>query len=121
MATYSKQFLSDSDGGRPVKVAATASPGTQIHATGTSATTIDEVWLYATNTDSTDHKLSIQFGDTTSPDDLMEVTITAESGLVLLIPGLPLAGTGASARRVRAFAASANVVTISGYVNRITP
>lgn len=121
MATFSKQILSGSTGGRPIKVAATASPGTTVHATGVSATTIDEVWLYATNTDTTDRKLTIQFGDTTSPDDLIELEVVAESGLVLLVPGLPLVGTGAAARTVRAFCASANVVTILGYVNRIVP
>jgi hypothetical protein len=121
MATFSKLLLSGSTGGRPIKVAATASPGTTVHTTGVSATTIDEIWLYATNTDTTDRKLTVEFGDTTSPDDLIELTVKAESGLVLLVPGLPLVGTGAAGRVVRAFAASANVVTIVGYVNRIVP
>jgi len=121
MATYSKVLLSGSTGGRPIKVAATGTPGTTIHATGTSATTVDEIWLYATNTDTTDRKLTVQFGDTTSPDDLIEVTVPAEDGLLLLVPGLPLVGTGAAARTVRAFAATTNVVTVTGYVNRITP
>lgn len=121
MATFDKVLLSGSTGGRPIKVAATTSPGTTIHATGISATILDEVWLYASNTDTTDRKLTIQFGDTTSPDDLIELEIPAESGLVLLVPGLPLVGTGAAARTVRAFCASANVVNIVGYVNRITP
>jgi hypothetical protein len=31
-----------------------------------------------------------------------------------------LAGTGAAARTVTAFAATANVINLSGYVNRIT-
>jgi len=119
MALYSKQRLSGSTGGRPIKVVATASSGTLIHATGTSATVIDEVWLYAMNTDTTDRKLTIEFGGTTAPDDLIELTVKAESGLVLLVPGLPLSGDGAAARNVRAFAASANVVNIMGYVNRI--
>ena len=121
MTTFSKVLLSGSTGGRPVLVAATASPGTTIHATGISATIVDEIWLYATNTDTTDRKLTIQFGDTTSPNDLIEFTVKAEDGLYLVVPGLPLVGTGAAARTVRAFCASANVVTIVGYVNRITP
>jgi hypothetical protein len=121
MATYSKELLSGSTGGRPVLVAATTSPGTTIHATGTSATVVDEIWLYASNTDTTDRKLTVQFGDTSSPGDLIEVTVPAEDGLLLLVPGLPLVGTGAAARTVRAFCASANVVNITGYVNRITP
>jgi len=121
MATFSKQLLSGSTGGRLIKVAATASTGTTIHATGTSATIIDEVWLYAVNSDSTDRKLTIEFGGTTSPDDLIEFTVTAESGLYLIVPGLVLTGDGAAARTITAFCASANVVSIGGYVNRITP
>jgi hypothetical protein len=121
MATYSKELLSGSTGGRPIKVGATATPGTTIHATGTSSTTVDEVWLYAMNTDTTDRKLTIEFGGVTSPDDLIEVEVPAEDGLLLLVPGLPLTGTGSATREIKAFAATTNVITISGYVNRITP
>lgn len=120
MATFSKQLLSGSTGGRLIKVAATATTGTTIHATGTSSSIIDEIWLYAVNSDTTNRKLTIEFGNTTSPDDLIELTVTAESGLVLVVPGLVLAGTGSAARTVTAFCATANVVSIGGYVNRIT-
>lgn len=119
MAAFSKQFLSGSTGGRLIKVAATASTGTTIHATGTSSSILDEIWLYAVNSDTTARKLTIEFGGTTSPDDLIELTVAAESGLVLIVPGFVLAGTGAAARTVTAFAATANVVSIGGYVNRI--
>ena len=121
MATFSKQLLSGSTGGRLIKVAATATPGTTIHATGTSATIIDEVWLYAVNTSSADDKLTIEFGGTSSPDDLIEFTVKAESGLYLIVPGLILTGDGSSARTITAFAATTNVINIGGYVNRITP
>jgi hypothetical protein len=121
MATYEKVILSGSTGGKQVKVAATATPGTTIHTTGTSATIQDEIWIYAVNSDTTARKLTIEFGGTASPDDLIELTIAAESGLVLVIPGLVLAGTGSAGRTVAAFCATANVVNISGYVNRITP
>jgi len=120
MATFSKQLLSGSTGGRLIKVAATATTGTTIHATGTSSSIIDEIWLYAVNSDTTARKLTIEFGGTTSPDDLIELTVAAESGLVLVVPGLILAGTGSAARTVTAFCATANVVSIGGYVNRIT-
>jgi hypothetical protein len=119
MATFSKLTLSGSTDGRPIKVAATGTPGTTIHTGSTVATTFDEVWLYAQNTDTTDRKLTIEFGGTTSPDDLIEYTVKAENGLYLIVPGLVLKGN-ATALIVRAFAATANVVTISGYVNRIT-
>lgn len=121
MATYSKVLLSGSTQGRLIKVTQTATAGTTIHATGTSATILDEVTLFAVNTDTTDRKLTIEFGGTTSPDDLIEVTIPAESGLVTVCAGLPLSGSGVAGVTVRAFAASANVVNVGGFVNRYTP
>lgn len=119
MASFTKTLLSGSTQGRGIKVAATASSGTTIHATGTSSSIIDEVWLYAYNGDTTDRLLTIQYGSTTSPDDDIKITIPAQAGLVLVAPGLTLTGTGAAANTVRAFAAAANVITIHGYVNRI--
>lgn len=121
MATFDKVKLSESTTGRMIKVAATATAGTLLHATGTSATILDEVWLYAVNSDTTARKLTIEFGGTSAPDDLIELTIAAESGLVLVVPGLILHGTGSAAVNVRAFAATTNVISIGGYVNRITP
>ena len=118
MATFSKLTLSGSTDGRAIKVAATATPGTTIHTASTTATTYDEIWLYAQNTDTTDRKLTIEWGGTSSPDDLIEFTVKAENGLYLIVPGLVLKGN-ATALVVKAFCASANVVTISGYVNRI--
>jgi hypothetical protein len=120
MATFSKQLLSGSANGRMIKVVATATLGTTIHTTGISATIFDEVWLWAVNSDTTDRKLTIEFGGVGSPDDLIEVTIPAESGLVAVVPGLALNGTGAASKVVTAFCASANVVMIAGFVNRVT-
>lgn len=114
MATYSKVRLSGSTNGRSVKVAATATAGTLIHTAHASA--LDEIWIFAQNTDTTDRKLTIEFGGTTAPDDLFEMPIGAESGLILVIPGLLLT----QSLEVRAFAATANVITINGFVNRIS-
>lgn len=119
MATFSKEILSGSTDGRMIKVAATATAGTTIHTGSATATTYDEVWLYAVNSDTTDRKLTIEWGGVSSPDDLIEQTITAESGLILVVAGLVIKGN-ATPLVVRAFAASANVVMIGGYVNRIT-
>jgi hypothetical protein len=119
MATYSKITLSGSTDGRPIKVAATATPGTTIHTGSATATTYDEIWLYCQNTDTTARKLTVEFGGTSSPDDLLELTVAAESGLVLVVPGLVIKGN-ATQLVVRAFAASANVLTITGFVNRIS-
>lgn len=114
MATYSKVILSGSTNGRPIKVAATASAGATIHTA--HATAIDEVWLYATNTSTSAVKLTLEFGGITSPDDNIEATIPPESGLVQVCPGLPLTNSLV----VKAFAGSANVINIVGWVNRIT-
>ncbi len=119
MATYSKVQLSGSTGGQPILVAATATAGTTIHTTGTSSSVLDEVWLYANNTSTSSVKLTIEYGGTTSPNNLIELTIDAESGLVLVIPGLLLSGDGTAGRVIRAFAATTNVINITGYINRI--
>jgi hypothetical protein len=120
MATFSKIQLSGSTDGRLIKVAATATPGTTIHTGSSTATTFDEIWLYAVNSDTSPQKLTIEFGGVSSPDDLIEQTITAESGLVLLVPGLVIKGNASTALVVKAFCATADVVMIGGYVNRIT-
>ncbi len=117
MATYSKVKLSGTPAdGRNVKVAATATAGTLIHTAVAGTSDLDEIWLYACNTDSTDRKLTIEYGGVAAPDDLTEITITAEAGWVLVCPGTLLQ----NGLIVRAFAAAANVVNINGFVNRIT-
>lgn len=118
MATYSKQALSGATTGVPIAVAATSSTGTTIHATGTSSTTIDEIWLYATNTSTAAVVLTIQYGGTATLNQIQQ-TIPANSGLTLIVPGLILTGTGAAANTVYAYAGTTNVVNISGYVNRV--
>lgn len=119
MATYTKTKLSASTDGRAIKVAATATAGTTIHTGSATATTYDEVWLYAQNTDTSAVKLTIEWGGTTAPDDLIEVTVQPEAGLVAIATGLLIKGN-ATPLVVRAFAATANVITIHGFVNQIT-
>lgn len=119
MATYSKVALSGQADGSPIKVVATASTGTTIHTTGISASVKDEIWLYAYNSDTTARLLTIQYGGTTAVDDDIKITIPPQSGLTLVIPGLILSGTGSAGNSVYAYAATANVITVSGYVNRI--
>ena len=119
MATFSKIALSGSTDGRMIKVAATATAGTTLHTGSATATTFDEIWLYAVNSDASSRKLTIEWGGVTSPDDLIELSVAAESGLVLVVAGLIIKGN-ATPLLVRAFCATANVVNIAGYVNRIT-
>ena len=118
MATFTKKILSGSTDGRAILVAATATAGTTIHTGPTATATLHEIWLYAVNSDTTARKLTIEWGGTTSPNDLIELTIPAESGLTLVSPGLLIKGN-ATALVVRAFAATTNVICIHGYVNEI--
>ena len=111
--TISRQLLSGSTNGRGVKVAATATPGTLIHTA--HATSLDEVWLWCVNSSASAVKLTVQFGGTTDPDDSIEAGIDPESGLFLIVPGLVLSNS----KVVRAFAATANVLAVHGYVNRL--
>jgi hypothetical protein len=120
MATFSKVLLSGSTQGKAIKVAATASTGTTIHATGTSSSIIDEVWLYAYNSSASAVTLTVQYGGTTAVDNDIKLSIPPTSGLTLVVPGLTLTGTGSAANTVYAYAGTTNVITISGYVNRIS-
>ena len=114
MATFSKQLLSGSTDGKQIKVVATATAGTTIHTA--HATSKDEIWLWAVNSDTIARKLTIEWGEASAPDGNIEVTVPAESGYLLVVPGLVLTNSLV----VKAFAATANVVLINGYVNRIT-
>lgn len=118
MATYAKTILSGSTDGRGVLVAATASPGTTIHTGSTTTTTLHEVWLYAMNTSTSAVKLTVEWGGTTSPNDQIELTVQPEAGLVTVAPGLLIRGN-ATALIIRAFAGTANVITMHGFVNTI--
>lgn len=113
MSTYSKVLLSGSTDGKQIKVVQTATAGTTVHTA--HATAYDEVWVWCTNSDTTARKLTIEWGEATAPDGNVEVTIPPESGPVLVIPGWILTNSLV----VKAFAATANVLTIAGFVNRI--
>jgi len=115
MATFTKVLLSGSTNGKAIKVVATASTGTTIHTCPAGTSSLDEIWLYAVNSSSTAVKLTIEWGQTTAPDGNIELTIPAESGLVLVVPGLLLQNSLV----ITAFADTGNVVLIHGYVNRI--
>ena len=120
MATFTKAILSGSTSGKGVQVVATATAGTLIHTAVAGASALDEIWLYAVNSDTTARKLTVEWGGVSSPDDLIEFTVPAESGLYLITPGLVIKGNATTALIVRAFCATANVVSIAGFVNRIT-
>lgn len=112
--------LSGSTSGRPIKVAATAiGSGTTIHTAVAGATSFDEITLFVTNSNSADLHLTIGWGGTTDPDDLVIKTMTIPllSGPIPIITGLRLNG----GLLVRAAAETTNLLLISGFVNRIAP
>ncbi len=117
MATARKRLLSGSVDGKAIKVAATATAGTSVHAAvaGTTAGTVDEIWLWAQNNHTADVVLTIEFGSADAEDNII-VTLPFMSGLVPIVPGLPLQN-GAT---VAAFASVADVVSVHGFVNAIT-
>ena len=114
MATFSKVVFSGGTSGADILVAATATAGTLIHTA--HATALDEIWLFAQNNHTADVVLTIEFGGVSSPKDVVIQTIPTKSGLVSVIPGIPLTGSLV----VRAFAGTASVISVAGFVNRIT-
>ena len=122
MSTFTKlafQPAGATGDGLGILVAATATAGTAIHTASATAATIDEVWLYGYNNHSASILLTIEYGDVTAPKDVIKQTLTAQNGLVLLVAGLVIQGN-TSAKVIRAFAATANQISIFGYVNRIS-
>ena len=117
MSTFSKELLSGTPAsGRPLLINATTTLGDVVHTTLASPT-LDEVWLYASNADSQDRTLTIEFGGAADPDDLIDaMTIGFGVGLVTVVPGLILTGTLV----ITAFAEVADQINIFGFVNRIT-
>ena len=116
MATFTKQKLSGSTDGKGIKVSSnSAGSGVAVHTAVSGTTDFDEVWLYAYNSSSSSVNVTVEFGGTTSPDNTIMQSVPAQSGLYLLVPGLPLQNAGA----VTAYASVVNVVTLYGFVNRI--
>lgn len=113
MATITKLKPSGSTNGRPIKIAATATAGTTFHTA--HATSLDEVTMYLSNTDSVERAVTVEFGGVTSPDDHLKFLVPPGE-TILAVPGIPVTGSVV----VAAFAAAANVITMSGYVNRIS-
>ena len=114
MTAFTKLKLSGSTDGKGIKVVQTATAGDTIHTA--HATDLDEIWLYVFNSHTVDVVLTLEWGEATAPDGNIVTTISYGSGLFLVTPGLLLTNSLV----VKAFASVANVLTIHGFVNRIT-
>ena len=115
MATFTKNKLSGSTNGMAVKVVATATTGTTIHTAVAGTSSWDEVWIYATNNDAAAVNLTLEWGTTTAADGNIQLSIPSKSGLTLVIPGLILQ----NGLLLTAFAGTANVILLTGYVHTI--
>lgn len=114
MATYTKHILSGSTDGKGILITSGSTPGTIIHTADETA--LDEIWVYAVNSSLVSVKLTIEWGEDTAPNGNIEGSIPPESGLILFVPGLLLTNSLV----VKAFAGTANVIVLHGFVNRIT-
>jgi hypothetical protein len=112
----SKIKLSGSTDGKPIHISGTATGSSNTIHTAQSGSLLDEIWLWAANRSASDATLTIEWGGTTDPGELLckAVVIPANSGPICIAPGLPLTNSLV----VKAFAGTANVIGIQGYVIR---
>ena len=116
MQTYTKQVLSGSTDGRPIAVAATATPGTLLHTAITGTTGSDSVYLWASNVTGTSATLTIEFGGVTTADKIVSaVSIPANSENIPIVDGQVLR----NGLVIRAFSGTASAINVNGYAVRI--
>lgn len=114
---YTKKLkLSGVTNGRNIKLTGTTT-GTSdlIHTSVTGSDDIDEIYIYALNSDSSTRTVTIEFGGVASPDDLITMDLDAGKGAYLIIPGWLLQ----NGLVVNGFASVADVVIVNGFVHRI--
>ena len=118
MASITKITLSGSSStGRPVLVDQDSATGTTIHEGPATAADIDEVWLWATNVNTSTETLVLEWGAIADPADRMVTTINPNE-TVLISPGWLLQGNSTELL-IKAFSTTANKINIIGYANRI--
>lgn len=111
MATYSKVLLSGGAAtGGWLTITDTATLGETVH-TG-HATATDEVWLWAQNVGNDTETLTIEWGSASDP---MKFRIPPQEPPIQLSAGLLITNDVLSA-----FASTASVIILHGFVNRIT-
>ena len=111
MASYTKQLLSGSTNGKQISV---YSGGTvTLHTAVAGASSLDEIYLYATNPGSSDAVITVLWGGVALGNQTL-ATVTAQAGRVLLMDGMLLQ----NGLTVQAYA-STGTVSVDGFVNRI--
>ena len=112
----SRQLLSFSTNGLGIQIVNTVvGSADSIHQAVSGSVNFDEIHLWAFNRHTSAVDLSIAFGGI-SAKDLVQVSIPKDDGLFAIINGQNLNG----GLTVKAFASVANVITIFGFVTRLT-
>ena len=114
MATYTKVILSGSTAGEPIDLSSTSAE-TTIHTAANASSTLDEIWLWAANTTTTNQMLRVQYNSTLATKRAQQ-TIPAQGGWILVCPGVIMSSGVITALST----ATASDVHIMGYVNRIS-
>ncbi len=109
--------MSGSVYGKQIALNTTASSvATPLHTAPDNTTTADEIWLYAYNDHPSNSVLvSILWGGTTEPDDVVRTSIDSRTGRNLLVDGKILQ----NGLTVSAYVDTTGSVVIDGFVNRI--
>lgn len=114
--SYTRRPLSGSTDGRGIKVTGTGTGSTvTVHTAQASATLVDVVTIYAMNDGTTGQLLTVEWGGTTDPDDLVTVVVPPQgTGLIPVVIDLLIRNSLV----VKAFAETANVIVLFGFINR---
>jgi len=117
ISSIERKVLSGSTNGRGIKITATTSADANtLHTATSTAGQVDEVFLFCYNSSTSDCNLYICAGGTTDPDDIITLTIPAKQGDMMVMVGECFNGGVA----IKAYASTANVLIIRGYVNTMT-
>lgn len=115
MATITKRVLSGSTDGAPILVSATTSK--LIHTGPSSTNTIDEVYLYLTNSATSNVSVRIELNASASQTYGYEM-LPKGNGAELVVPGFIVQGN-ATPLVINIQSSSSNVIHALGWVNRI--
>lgn len=116
MANLAKSIPSGITNGVPLNVTATSSGGAQTFHTAVSGTSsIDEIWLFACNTSSSDVTLTISLGDTSVPVQRVipkNNALNYADGGIWVLTGVCLNNS----KVLKVWAGTTAVINVTGYV-----
>jgi hypothetical protein len=112
MAIPVESELNGSTNGKPIPIAAIATPGTSIHTAGASG--FEKVWLYASNVTALDATLTVEWGGTSDPGDhlIKSYRIPAFSSPIRIADGQIIKASLV----IRAFGSVGSAINITGFV-----